>query len=142
MMMILVLGLLAAACGNEAGVDGAERQMEEAFLAPLAMAGLDFEVVSACHLGESEVEKWQFETVITISASSTTVTNALRNTVDVIREDREPMIVQQFAGQPGQGWDGVLETTTPDTSTLGLTRSNVAVDSDRPSVAWMPICDL
>ncbi len=140
------LGLLAgviavaSACSSDDSLSASEAQFEEAFLQPLVAAGLDYSVEEVCHYErQNSGAPWHLQVRVSVEADPNEVADALVATVDIIERDRDPMILQQYAGEPNRGWDGVLESETGDTA-LGLTKHHVDVGGDLPSVGWLPVC--
>jgi hypothetical protein len=139
----LLAALLAvvSGCSREDSVGVSETQFEDAFVRPLDASGLDYSVVGACHYARQDVgEPWNFQIRVVVDADPNEVADALEATVDIIERDRSPMILQQYAGEPGRGWDGTLESHGEGT-VLGVVKNNVTVDGDRPSVGWLPVCE-
>ncbi len=142
MVAVPIAVLLATvSCSSGRDVSGSEAQFDEAFLRPLDMAGLDYQIDEVCHYERrAPGEPWHLQIAVSIDASPRVVARALAADVDIIRTDRDPMVLQQFAGRPGDGWDGSLEAQDQGTL-LGVAKNNVAVDGDRPPIGWLPICD-
>lgn len=138
--LLTILAATASACSNDATLSASEAQFDEAFIQPLEAAGLDYSVQEVCHYArENPGEAWHLQIRVDVDADPDEVANALAATVDVIERDRDPMIVQQYAGEPGRGWDGVLESDGGGTG-LGVAKNNVDVGGDRPAVGWLTVC--
>ncbi len=136
---VVWLGVLAS-CSSDDSVSASEAQFELAFIEPLEAAGLDYTVDEVCHYEREESEEpWHLQISVAVDAGPGEVADALTSTIDVIQRDRSPMGLQQYEGEPGRGWNGVLEPRGEGTI-LGVTRNNVEVDGTRPPVGWLPVC--
>jgi hypothetical protein len=116
-----------------------ERQLRSGFLQPLNDAGLTFEVLDACHYARtSQQDAWHLAVKIAVDASVPDVADTLAQHVVVVA-DRDQPVVQQFRGQPGRGWNGIIEA--PQGRTLvELAKNNVHTSEASIGVGWMSVC--
>lgn len=136
--------LAIVGCSDEASPQGAEAQLDEAYLEPLIDAGFAIEVTEVCHYRrETAGEPWHFQVRLHVGAEPGAVADALADSVGVIRRDHDPIIAQQYVGEPGRGWDGNLDPGTGDaegSTEIGLVKNNVEVAGDLPPVGWLQVC--
>ncbi len=124
-----------------ADVGTVEKQLRDGYLQPLEDGGLTFEVVEVCHYSREEDEPWHLGVSLAVDASPERVAEVLSQTVGVLLTDRDPMVVQQYEGEPAKGWDGAI-ADGGDTTTVGLVKNNVVVEADQLSVGWLQECEL
>lgn len=144
----LLVGLVCLTAAISVGIyvsgfrdDSSESAVEEVlnvgFLNPLE--GVLEHEVSGCSYPPSGNELWHFSVVISVEADVETTVAVLRPSVDVINADRDPALVQQFAGNPRKGWNGQLFKVDGGTR-IELVRNSVR--SDDVPVGWFERCDL
>jgi hypothetical protein len=139
-LVVAALMAVTTCCSSPGTLSASETQFEDAFIQPVEAAGLHYSVEQVCHYARDRSdEPWHLQITVVVDADPNEVADALAATVDIIERDRSPMILQQFAGEPGRGWDGVLERQGEST-VLGVVKDNVDVEGDRPSVGWLPVC--
>ena len=109
LLLVLTTGLVAA-CADDSSVDDSEAQLEEGYLVPLEAAGLSYTVDEVCHYERRTAdEPWHLQVTMTVDAVPADVAAAIEGQVGVVRRDRQPMVVQQYAGEPNRGWDGSID---------------------------------
>ncbi len=125
-------------------VSASERQLREGYLEPLTEAGLAIEVLDACHYYRFEApdpeRDWHLSVKIAVSDSPDTVAQLLRQkTGAVIVDDRTPILVQQYRGQPNRGWNGTIADADGG-SIVTVVKNNVATSERSIPIGWQSIC--
>jgi hypothetical protein len=130
-------------------VTASERQLRAGYLEPLTEAGLAIEVLDACHYYRYSPDKsgapgpedgWHFSVKIAVSESPDTVAQSLRQkTGAVIVDDRTPILVQQYRGQPNRGWNGTIADAEGG-SIVTVVKNNIATSDRSIPIGWQSIC--
>jgi hypothetical protein len=150
---VAVLALVAAFAvvlngrPSSRSVAASERQLREGYLEPLTEAGLAVDVLDACHYTRySPQEKlapdqgWHFSVKIAVAGSPDAVARVLREqTGAVVLDDRSPILVQQYLGQPNRGWNGGIADADGG-SIVALVKNNIATSDPSIPIGWRSIC--
>ena len=75
---------------------------------------------------------------IAVDGSIAQVADTLSHHAQVVA-DRDQPVVQQYKGQPGRGWNGVIETLHGRT-VVGLVKNNVHTNEQSIGVGWLQVC--
>ncbi|GAA1408318.1 hypothetical protein [Catellatospora coxensis] len=136
---VLLAAGLVAGCGADRDVRAVEETLVEAYLDPLAAAGITAAVTDTCKYAGGTEEPWHLSVELRLAAPEAQVAEVLESEGMVVRRDREPMIVQQVPGGPRDGWNGVLAATA-DGSTLSLVFNNATHADRHGTVGWSEVC--
>lgn len=136
--VLLAAGLITG-CGADRDVRAVEETLVEAYLDPLAAAGITAAVADTCKYAGGTEEPWHLSVELRLAAPEERVADVLESEGMVVRRDREPMIVQQVPGSPRDGWNGVLAAAA-DGSTLRLVFNNAAHAGWDGTVGWSEVC--
>lgn len=152
---LAVLALVAAFAiflngrGASRSVATSERQLREGYLKPLTEAGLAVEVLDACHYYRSSPQEsgapapedgWHFSVKIAVADSPDAVARVFRQkTGVVVVDDRSPILLQQYRGQPSRGWNGTLEDADGG-SVVTVVKNNIATSDRSIPIGWQSIC--
>jgi hypothetical protein len=106
----------------------------------LVAAGMAVEAEDTCRYpAQSATQPWHLNVRLTVEAPPARVAVVLEAEGIVVRGDREPMVVQQFPGNPRDGWNGALDWEG-DHSVLGLTYNNATPSRSAAAIGWAEVC--
>jgi hypothetical protein len=147
--LVAVTVLMLNDRSSSRSVTASERQLRSGYLEPLTEAGLAVEVLDACHYSRYSPDEndapgpedaWHFSVKIAVSESPNTVARLLRQkTGAVIVDDRTPIGVQQYRGEPNRGWNGGIAAADGG-SIVTLVKNNIATSERSIPIGWQSIC--
>ena len=145
--LVAVMALVMNNRPASRSVTASERQLREGYLEPLIEAGLAVEVLDACHYSRDDFvapaspeADWHFSVRIAVSESPDTVAQFLREEIGaVIVDDRTPIEVQQYRGQPNRGWNGRIADADGE-SIVTVVKNNIATSDQDIPIGWQSIC--
>jgi hypothetical protein len=133
------LVLLMAGCGEPSSVGDAESRLSAGYRDVLSAAGITHVVDDTCHAHRSPSEAWTLYVTVRVDASPERVAELLEDEGMVVLSDREPMLIQQTAGDPVHGWNGTLIASGAGT-VLGLAHNGVTAPKAGRSIGWLEVC--
>lgn len=136
---VLLAAGLVAGCGADREVREVEETLVEAYLDPLAAAGITVAVTDTCKYAGGTEEPWHLSVELRLAAPEERVADVLEREGMVVVRDREPMVVQQVPGVPREGWNGVLAGAA-DGSVLSLVFNNATHSDRQGAVGWSEVC--
>jgi hypothetical protein len=135
----LALVLAVGGCAARYDVPSVEERLVDGFLTPLAAAEMPVAVAETCRYDLSVDQPWHLYTELRVDATRARVAEVLSGQDMVLRRDHDPMILQQFEGRPGEGWNGALEAAG-EKSVIKLTFNNADRESWDGAVGWAEPC--
>ncbi|XVU29874.1 hypothetical protein ACQPZJ_23140 [Actinoplanes sp. CA-054009] len=137
---VAVLAAVAVGgCGADRSVSGAEETLIGSYLEPLEDAGIGVTVEHACRYAGDLDQPWHLSVGLRLEATAERAADVLKDEDMVVRDDREPMIVQQIFNKPEDGWNGSL-AADGDRSVLSLVFSNAERSGWHGTVGWSDSC--
>jgi hypothetical protein len=126
-------------CATAHDVPSVEERLVDGFLTPLAAAGMPVTIAESCRYDLPVDQPWHLNTELRVHATQARVAEVLSAQDMVLLRDRDPMILQQFEGRPGDGWNGVLEAAG-DQAVIKLTYNNADREAWAGAVGWAEAC--
>jgi hypothetical protein len=135
---LLAVAVLSG-CAADHSVAGVEDVLIDNYLEPLADAGIAVTVQNACRYAGDLTAPWHLSVALRLDAPEDRVARFLEEEGMVVRNDREPMIVQQIPGDPTDGWNGSL-AAAGERSVLTLVFNNAERSGWSGTVGWSDSC--
>lgn len=141
-LALALSALLSAGCGGSdelPDVEEVEATLQEHYVQPLSEAGITATVERTCRYSGPAEGPWILLTDLHLDAPAAEVLQALQDQGVQVRDQDQPVGVQQVPGHPDEGWDGTV-TATGSGSTLSLRRYSVVNTPAERARRWSTVC--